>query len=423
MSSAQLVHIPAFGNPDRDFSRRDITWLREQHPSDVAEILGNLDADPVRVVDALTAIGPPAAAEAFSRLGFALQKACLETGPAKAMLNLIEEMSPDDRVDLLRRVDADIREAMMPLIAQAERNEIRRLWHYEEGTAGAVMTTDYAFLPADITAAEALERLRLQAPNKETIYYVYITDADRCLKGMISLRDLILSKPGARLETVMQSQVISVPHDMDAAEAGAMISKYDFIALPVTDGENRLLGIITVDDVMDIMEAESTEDFQRISAVVPFDEAYMERPLWRLFWNRFWWLAILLFTSVLSTAVMAANAEVLGRVMALSFFIPMVIGTCGNAGTQSATMVGPGPGHRGDRSPGRVAGVRPGASHGRGPGGGIGGSWPCSGSFCRSTTSCWPPPWLRPCWPPCWPPTWWGPCCRCCCGASGWTRP
>ena len=339
MNSAQTIHIPAFIESDRESAGIDIARLRGEHPSDIAEILDHLIAEPARIVEYLVAIGPPAAAEAFSRMGFAAQKACLEAGRSQPLMGLIEAMSPDDRVDLLKRVDTDIREAMMPLIAQAERNEIRRLWHYAEGTAGAVMTTDYAFLPAEITAAEALERLRLQAPDKETIYYVYITDARRRLQGMVSLRDLILSKPGARLETVMQRQVISVTHDMDVSKAAGMIAKYDFIALPVTDHENRLLGIITVDDVMDIMEAESTEDFQRISAVVPFEEAYLERPLGRLFWNRFWWLAILLFTSVLSTAVMAANAEVLTRVVALSFFIPLVIGTCGNAGTQSATMV------------------------------------------------------------------------------------
>jgi magnesium transporter len=119
----------------------------------------------------------------------------------------------------------------------------------------------------------------------------------------------------------------------------ALISKYDFIAVPVVDSEDRLLGIITVDDVIDIMEAEDTEDFHKMSAVVPFEEAYFKRPLNRLFWNRFWWLAALLFTSLLSTTIMELNSSTLHQMMALAFFIPMVTGTCGNAGTQSATMV------------------------------------------------------------------------------------
>jgi magnesium transporter len=236
-------------------------------------------------------------------------------------------------------VDVDVRESIMRLIAQAERNEIRRLWQYAEGTAGAVMTTEYAVLPQSITVADALEQMRLQAPNKETIYSIHITDAQRHLLGILSLRDLILSKPRARLDTIMETQVISVPHDMAEEAVAAVIAKYDLLAVPVVDGDNRLLGIITVDDVIDILEAENTEDFQRISAVMPFEEGYFKRSLPRLFWNRFIWLAVLLFTSLLSTTIMEMNSAVLHQMVALAFFIPLVTGTCGNAGTQSATMV------------------------------------------------------------------------------------
>ncbi|MEJ2040724.1 MAG: magnesium transporter, partial [Desulfosarcinaceae bacterium] len=150
---------------------------------------------------------------------------------------------------------------------------------------------------------------------------------------------LIMSKPKAVLSDVMQTQVISVHHKQEVEEVAAVISKYDLLAVPVVDKENRLLGIITVDDVIDIIEAESTEDFQRLSAVMPFEEDYFKRPLPRLFWSRFTWLAILLFTSLISTTVMEMNAPVLSKMVALAFFIPMVVGTCGNAGTQSATMI------------------------------------------------------------------------------------
>ena len=317
----------------------DINVLRDLHPSDIAENLENADLKPEVIIEILLQVGNHIAMEAFEQLSIETQQACLETGNTHTLLRFIENMDPDDRVDLLKKVDVDIREAIMPLIAQAERNEIRRLWQYAEGTAGAVMTTEYAFLPGQITVGTALERLRLQSPNKETIYYIYITDDSRHLLGMISLRDLIMSKPNARLDTLMQGNVISVKHDMEVEAVAALTSKYDFLALPVVDREDRLLGIITVDDVIDIIEAESTEDFQRISAVVPFDEQYFKRPLPRLFWNRFCWLAILLFTSLLSTTVMEMNSAILHQMVALAFFIPLVTGTCGNAGTQSATMV------------------------------------------------------------------------------------
>jgi len=313
--------------------------LRNLHPSDIAEALEESGASPSLIIELLVAIGNHKAIEAFSQLSMETQEICLEAGNAKTMLRFLENMDSDDRVDLLKAVDDEVREDIMPLIAQAERNDIRRLWNYEEGTAGAVMTTEYAMLPRQLTVDVALERLRLQAPNKETIYYVYITDTQRQLIGILSLRDLITAKRRTTLEAIMETQVISVPHDMEVEEVAAVISKYDLLAVPVVDGYNRLLGIITVDDVIDIMEAESTEDFQRISAVLPFEEEYFKRPLPRLFWSRFIWLAVLLFTSLLSTTILEMNAEVLSQMMALAFFIPLVNGTCGNAGTQSATMV------------------------------------------------------------------------------------
>ncbi len=316
-----------------------INALRNEHPSDIAEVLLESEEHPSKIVEILSEVGNHKAIEAFAKLPIEVQEDCLEEGNAQIMLRFVENMEPDDRVDLLKAVDDDVRESIMPLIAQAERNAIRKLWHYEEGQAGAVMTTEYAMLPKNLSVGTALEKLRLQAPNKETIYYVYITDEERHLIGIISLRDLILSKPRATLDTIMETNVISVPHDMDIEEVSAIISKYDILAVPVVDKENRLLGIITVDDVIDIMEAESTEDFQMISAVLPFDEQYFKRPLPRLFWSRFIWLAILLFTSLISTSIMEMNHEVLSRMMALAFFIPMVMGTCGNAGTQSATMI------------------------------------------------------------------------------------
>ena len=313
--------------------------LRDLHPSDIAETLEESDFTPSQMVEILVQVGNHKASDAFAQLEMETQQACLEASNAQTMQRFIENMEPDDRVDLLKVVDEDVREAIMPLIAQAERNDIRRLWKYAEGTAGAVMTTEYAVLPQTITVAEALEQMRLQAPNKETIYTIHITDAQRHLLGIVSLRDLIMSKPRATLEAIMETRVISVAHDMAEEAVAAVIAKYDLLAIPVVDSENRLLGIITVDDVIDILEAENTEDFQRISAVVPFEEGYFKRSLPRLFWNRFLWLAVLLFTSLLSTTIMEMNSAVLHQMVALAFFIPMVTGTCGNAGTQSATMV------------------------------------------------------------------------------------
>jgi magnesium transporter len=317
----------------------EIEVLRNLHPSDIAEALENSKAPPAQLTEVLLKVGNHKAVNAFAQLSIETQEACLEGANSQTMLRFIENMEPDDRVDLLKALDDDVREGLMPLIAQAERNDIRRLWEYKEGTAGAVMTTEYAMLPQNLTVAAALEKLRLQAPNKETIYYIYITDSERRLLGILSLRDLIMAKPNIMLGAIMETQTISVPHDQGVEKVAGVISKYDLLAVPVVDTDNRLLGIITVDDVIDIMEAESTEDFQRLSAVVPFEEEYFKRPLPRLFWSRFLWLAVLLFTSLLATMAMEWNADVLRQMVALAFFIPLVTGTCGNAGTQSATMM------------------------------------------------------------------------------------
>ena len=338
MDSSQQL-IPENSSSCRLEERQAVEALRERHPADIAEYLENSGLAPLEIVETLVKIGNTLAIEAFEQLSIETQQACLETGRTRTMLQFIENMEPDDRVDLLKKVDSEISEAIMPLIAQVERNEIRRLWNYAEGTAGAVMTTDYCNLPPEMNARDALESLRLQAPNKETIYQVYITDSGHHLAGVASLRDIIMSKPQARLRDIMEENVIAVPHHVDVESAADQIQKYDFLALPVVDDENRLLGIITVDDVIDIIEAENTEDFHRISAVVPFGEEYFKRPMPRLFWSRFCWLAILLFTSLVSTTIMEWNAAILQDMVALAFFIPMVIGTCGNAATQSATMV------------------------------------------------------------------------------------
>ena len=319
---------------------RTINNYKALHPGDVAEVLELRDLSAPEIIDILMLLGSRRAVEVFGHLSLSTQKSCLESQThTRRMLRLIEPMDPDDRVDLIKTLEPDVFEGMMPLISKAERKEICRLITYEEGTAGAAMTTEYASLPAGIPARQALDQLRLQAPSRETIYYIYVTDADRRLSGILSLRDLILSRPDSLIEEVMEKQVISVPQDMPQNKVGALISKYDFLAVPVVDAENRLLGIVTVDDVIDFMQAEDTEDFHRISAVVPFEESYFKRPMNRLFLDRIWWLALLLFTSLLSTTIMELNADTLKQMMALAFFIPMVTGTCGNAGTQSATMV------------------------------------------------------------------------------------
>src|SRR5690606_24847522 len=196
----------------------------------------------------------------FQFLPLSYQIALVDSIDRQSLSRLIEEMPPDDRVDLLERMDQDEVEKLLPLVAQAERADIRKLLSYPEESAGSIMTTEYAWLPADITVQEAINRLRLQAPSRETIYYVYITDADRHLIGFLSLRHLIAARPSTKLSDVMERDVISVRVDDDQEYVAGEIAKYDFIAIPVVDNQNKLVGIVTHDDAADVLQEEATED-------------------------------------------------------------------------------------------------------------------------------------------------------------------
>jgi len=220
------------------------------YPGVAAEVLEGLD--PGQAWEVLTHCDPKAQAYIFQFLPLPYQVSLVEVVDRNALSKLIEEMPPDDRVDLLERMDHEDVENLLPLVAQAERADIRKLLSYPEESAGSIMTTEYASLPADITVQEAINRLRLQAPSRETIYYVYVTDADRHLIGFLSLRHLIMAKPTAKLSEVRERDVISVRVDDDQEVVASEIAKYDFIAIPVVDNQNKLVGIVTHDDAADV---------------------------------------------------------------------------------------------------------------------------------------------------------------------------
>jgi len=235
-------------------------------------------------------------------------------------------------------MDPEHVERLLPLLAQAERAEIRKMLSYPDGSAGAIMTTEYASLPSDITAQEALERLRLQAPSRETIYYIYITDEARHLVGFVSLRKLIQSKPATRVSQIMDHEVISVRVEDDQEHVANEVLKYGFIAIPVIDPQNRLVGIVTHDDVAEVLQEEATEDAYRLAAVAPMDDGYFETPFLELCWKRGMWLVILLGAASITAQVIQFLEGSEDRSW-MVLFLPMVLASGGNAGSQSATLV------------------------------------------------------------------------------------
>lgn len=319
----------------------DKDGLREfceaMHPASTAEFLEELDGTDIWQVLAHT---NPARQAAMFQYFPEHQKLALVAAASRGRLaQLLEAMASDDRVDLLKDLEPELREELLPLVAQAEREDIRRLLSYPEDSVGSVMTTDYAWFPADLTVGEALARLRLQAPDRETIYYVYVLDLDRRLVGVVTLRKLILAKPAAKLGEIMERGVIAVSVDENKEQAAQKIAHFDFIAMPVVDNENRLVGIITHDDVIDVVVQAATEDAYRMGAVGPMEQGYLDtsfRTIWR---KRAFWLSCLFVAELFTFTAMTYFSDTLASVLALSLFIPLCISTGGNSGSQAATLI------------------------------------------------------------------------------------
>jgi magnesium transporter len=262
----------------------------------------------------------------------------VEGGGREHIARLIEQMSHDDRADLLRRLMPRVAESLLRLVDEADRRDIATLVKHKENTAGALMTTDYAWVPASISAGEALDRLRLQAPDKETIYYVYVLDDHRKLIGVTSLRDLILAPRHKLIRDLMNQDIIAVNVGDDQEKVAQSLARYDLLAMPVTDEEGRLVGIVTHDDVIDVVVQEATEDVQRLGGVGALTENYLETRFPVVWRKRAVWLALFFVAEIFTVLALAGYQDSLAKVMVLSLFIPLCIATGGNSGSQAATL-------------------------------------------------------------------------------------
>ena len=306
----------------------------ELHPATVAEFSEGLDdAEIWRLLDAVPV---ERQSEIFPYYPMPRQVELFTAADRPHLGPLLESMASDNRDDLLRELDPGFVEEILPLVAKAERHDIRMLLSCPEGSAGSMMTTEYASLPAEITAGEAISRLRSQAPNSESIYYIYVLDPERRLLGFVSLRDLILARPTALVSELMQKDVIGVRVEEPREHVVEKLARFDFIAIPVIDDRGRLVGIITHDDVLDAVRQDATDDAQRIAAIAPLGEGYLEAALISMTWKRGIWLAILFATAAITAMVLARWKSPHAWLVA---FIPLVIASGGNSGNQSATLV------------------------------------------------------------------------------------
>ena len=312
-------------------------FCEELHPAATAEVLADLDDEVVWRV--LSHCRLPRQVEIFEFLSVHRQVELVDAIGKERLSRLVGEMSSDDRADLLQRLDPVRVESLLPLMAQADRADVRRLLSYAEDSAGSIMTTEYASLPEDLTVAEALQALRKQAPDAETLYYVYVLGPDRRLDGFVSLRDLVLARPDRRVGDVMRRDVISARVDDDQEEVAATVMRYDFLALPVVDEQNRLVGIVTHDDAMDIVREEAEEDVLRMGGVEPLADSYAETGVLELAWKRGKWLIFLSLVALATAQVLQRYESVSEEYVWLVLFLPLVLASGGNAGSQSAALI------------------------------------------------------------------------------------
>ena len=312
--------------------------LKPVQPVDIAEAIGNLPTNLQAL--AFRLLGKDEAISVYEYLDSATQQSLLRLLRSGEMREVVEEMSPDDRARLLEELPAKVVRQLLSELSPEERRVTAQLLGYEAETAGRLMTTEYIALKENQTAAMALEIVRSRARDTETIYSLYVTDAQRCLTGILSLRDLVTADLNARIGDVMTGDVLSVATDTDQEKVARTIQRYDFLAVPVVDSEQRLVGIVTVDDVIDVIEQEATRDLYAAGAVQAGDEDdYFTSNLFTVARRRIVWLSVLVVASFFTSEVIAANEAVLKQVVLLAAFIPLLGGTGGNVGAQSSTVV------------------------------------------------------------------------------------
>jgi magnesium transporter len=291
-------------------------------------------------------MSPECCADVLTHMDYEDQREIAKELSNDVLALAITRMSSDDRVDLLQSMPEESSAILLRLLATTEREDIRRLSSYEEDTAGALMTSEYATLSPGLTALQAIDKLRLEAPNKETIYYSYVIDSRRRLLGLVSLRELILARPTTKIEKIMRRDPIFARVHDDQEEVARQMAKYDLLAIPVVNGNDSLVGIITFDDVHDVIEEEATEDFHRMGSISSgsgaddlVDIGLRDASPWLLIQKRLPWLLALVFMNIFSGAGIAYYEDTIQATVALVFFLPLLIGSGGNAGAQSATLM------------------------------------------------------------------------------------
>lgn len=311
--------------------------LAEENSADVAAVMEELEEE--KLLRVFRILPKDLAADVFSYMESDNQQTIITALSDRETANIINNLMADDATDLLEEMPANVVTKILENASAETRRDINHLLRYPEDSAGSIMTVEYVDLKENLTVEGAIAHIRAVGLDSETINVCYVLDAQRRLLGTVALRYLLLSDPGERIGNIMHENVIALGTLMDQEEVAAQFKKYDFTTMPVVDNENRLVGIVTVDDIVDIMEEETTEDMEKMAAIVPSDKPYMRTTVWETFKKRIPWLLLLMVSATFTGAILTSFEDALSACAVLIAFIPMLMDTGGNAGGQASVTV------------------------------------------------------------------------------------
>lgn len=304
---------------------------------DVAQWIEELQEE--QMIIAFRALPKDLAADVFSYLSSDSQQLIINGITDKELKNIVEDLYIDDAVDMLDEAPANVVQRVLQNASNETRALINQFLNYKEDTAGSIMTAEFLDLKKGMTVKEALDRIRRICKDKETSYTCYVLDKNRILEGMITVKTILMAKDEEMIDDLMDTQVIYTTTNEDKENVAKLLSKYDLFALPVVDNENRMVGIVTIDDAVDVIEDEATEDFEKMAAMLPSDRPYLESKVTTLFKNRIVWLIVLMISGIIVGEILGYYEAKIAAIPLLVTFVPMLNDTGGNCGNQSSTMV------------------------------------------------------------------------------------
>ncbi len=311
--------------------------LSDANESDVAEVLDELSKEDLAIVFRL--LKKDEAVDVFSYMDSDTQEKLIETLSDNEVAGIVSKLYIDDAADLIDELPANLVNKVLQNASPTKRKAINEILKYPEDSAGSIMTVEYVDIKSGMSVKDCFDRIRKIGLNKETVYILYVVDTNRSLIGVTTVKDLLMHDYDAKINDFMEENVISVTTNEDKEEVAKMFDKYDFLALPVVDNENRLVGIVTVDDAMDVMSEENEEDFEIMAAMAPSEDDYLKESVFTQYKNRIIWLLVLMLSSIVTGKIITNYENAFAAVPLLVSFIPMLMDTGGNCGSQASTMV------------------------------------------------------------------------------------